>query len=255
MLLVMDVGNTNTVLGLYDGDKLTGHWRIVTTTYRTADELGILLNMLMTTIHVSPRAITGVCISSVVPQINLNLQQVCRSFFHCEPLMVGPGIKTGLVLQCDNPKEVGADRIVNSVAAIEEYGGPLIIVDFGTATNFDVVTAKAEWRGGIICPGIQLSANALFENCAKLSRVELIPPETAIGRNTVTNIRSGIIFGYSDMVDGLVNRIKAEMEGEPKVIATGGLASLIAGVGKTIDVVDDLLTLKGLRVIYRKNAE
>ena len=255
MLLVMDVGNTNTVLGLYDGDKLAGHWRIVTTTYRTADELGILFNMLMTTIHVDPRSITGACISSVVPQLNLNLQQVCRSFFHLEPLMVGPGIKTGLVLQCDNPKEVGADRIVNSVAAIEEYGGPLIIVDFGTATNFDVVTAKCEWRGGIICPGINLSANALFENCAKLPRVELIAPETAIGKNTVANIRSGIIFGYADMVDGLVARIKAEMEGEPKVIATGGLAGVIAGVGKSIDIVDDWLTLKGLRLVYRKNAE
>jgi type III pantothenate kinase len=255
MLLVMDVGNSNTVLGLYDGDELVGDWRIVTSTYRTSDELGILFAMLLNSINVRPSAIDGCCVSSVVPQINLALEQVCRDTFRTEPLMVGPGVKTGLILQCDNPKEVGADRIVNSVAAIEEYGGPLIIVDFGTATNFDVVTERGEWRGGIICPGIQLSANALFDNCAKLPRVELIPPEHAIGKNTVTNIRSGLIFGYADMVDGLVRRIKLEMEGSPRVIATGGLANTIAKVGTTIDLVDSLLTLKGLRAIYRKNTD
>ena len=153
MLLVMDVGNTNTVLGLYDGDELVGDWRIVTTTYRTADELGILFAMLLNNIQVRPKEIQGCCISSVVPQINLALEQICERVFHVDPLMVGPGVKTGLVLQCDNPKEVGADRIVNSVAAHEQYEGPLIIVDFGTATNFDVVTERGEWRGGIICPG------------------------------------------------------------------------------------------------------
>ena len=253
MLLVMDVGNTNTVLGLYDGDKLVGDWRIVTTTYRTADELGILFAMLLNNIQVSPREIQGCCISSVVPQINLALEQICERVFHTEPLMVGPGVKTGLVLQCDNPKEVGADRIVNSVAAIEQYEGPLIIVDFGTATNFDVVSERGEWRGGIICPGINLSANALFDNCAKLPRVELTAPEHAIGKNTVTNIQSGLIFGYADLVDGLVSRIKAEMDGDPKVIATGGLANTIAKVGASIDEVDEQLTLKGLRAIYRRN--
>ena len=253
MLLVMDVGNTNTVLGLYDGDELGGNWRIVTTTYRTADELGILFAMLLNNINVRPSAIKGCCVSSVVPQINLALEQVCQTTFRCEPLMVGPGVKTGLVLQCDNPKEVGADRIVNSVAAIEDYDGPLIIVDFGTATNFDVVSEKGEWRGGIICPGINLSANALFDNCAKLPRVELVAPEHAIGKNTVTNIQAGLIFGYADLVDGLVGRIKAEMEGEPQVIATGGLAKTISAVGKSIDIVDDLLTLKGLRAIYQRN--
>ena len=253
MLLVMDVGNSNTVVGLYDDEKLAGHWRIVTTTYRTSDELRILFSMLLESIHLSPKEITGCCISSVVPQSNLSLQEVCRQLFRVEPLMVGPGIKTGLVLQCDNPKEVGADRIVNSVGAVEEYPGPLVIVDFGTATNFDVVSGNREWRGGIICPGLLLSADALFTQCAKLPRVEMAVPETAIGRNTITNIQAGLVFGYSDMVDGLVRRIKAEMDEEPTVVATGGLAKIIADVAETIDVVDEWLTLKGLRVVYGKN--
>jgi type III pantothenate kinase len=253
MLLVMDVGNSNTVVGLYDGDELAGHWRIMTATYRTADELRILFAMLLDSIHLDPKEITGCCISSVVPQSNLSLQNVCQQLFHVEPLMVGPGIKTGLVLQCDNPKEVGADRIVNSVGAVEEYPGALIIVDFGTATNFDVVSANHEWRGGIICPGLMLSADALFTQCAKLPRVEMAVPESAIGRNTITNIQAGLMFGYSDMVDGLVRRIKAEMEDEPTVVATGGLSKVIAKVGETIDVVDEWLTLKGLRAVYARN--
>lgn len=253
MLMVMDVGNSNTVVGLYDGETLVGHWRIVTATYRTSDELRILFSMLLDSIHLSPKEITDCCISSVVPQSNLSLQEVCRQHFNAEPLMVGPGIKTGLILQCDNPKEVGADRIVNSVGAVEEYEGPLIIVDFGTATNFDVVSANHEWRGGIICPGLLLSADALFTQCAKLPRVEMAVPETAIGRNTITNIQSGLMFGYSDMVDGLVRRIKAEMDAPPTVIATGGLSSIIAQVGETIDVVDEWLTLKGLRAVYARN--
>ena len=253
MLLVIDVGNSHTVLGLYDGSELRGHWRVVTANYRTADELGILYAMLLTHAKLDPASVSGCCISSVVPQLNQALMEVGRETFGVTPLMVGPGVKTGLRLQCENPKEVGADRIVNSVAAIEEYDGPLIIVDFGTATNFDVVSGKGEWRGGIICPGINLSANALFDNCAKLPRVELTPPEHAIGKNTVTNIQAGLIFGYADLVDGRVGRIKAEMVGAPQVIATGGLAKTIAGVGKSIDIVDDLLTLKGLRAIYRRN--
>lgn len=253
MLLVIDVGNSNTVIGLFEGAELRANWRVVTTNYRTADELRILFLMLLQVDHIDPEAVTGCCISSVVPQLNLALQQVARDAFHVEPLMVGPGVKTGLTLQIDNPKEVGADRIANSVGAIEEYPGALIIVDFGTATSFDVVTSKAEWRGGIIFPGIQLAADALFEHCAKLPRVEISTPPQVIGKDTVSNIRSGLTYGYADLVDGLVRRLAKEMEEAPTVIATGGLAPVIAAVASTIDIVDPQLTLKGLRAVFRKN--
>lgn len=253
MLLVIDVGNSHTVLGLYEEDVLQGHWRVVTNNYRTGDELRILFSMLLQGEGVRPDAITGCCISSVVPQLNMALNDMCQTTFGLVPLMVGPGVKTGLQLQCDNPKEVGADRIVNAVGAIEEYEGALIIIDFGTATTFDAVTAKAEWRGGVIVPGVQLSAEALFEHCAKLPRVELSKPGAVIGRDTANNIRSGIIYGYADLVDGLVRRFGEEMGGKPKVIATGGLASLIADVGTSIDTIDPLLTLKGLRAVFRRN--
>ncbi|MBI2425178.1 MAG: type III pantothenate kinase [Candidatus Hydrogenedentes bacterium] len=253
MLLVIDVGNSHTVIGLYEDQRLVGQWRAVTTNYRTGDELRILLLMLLQTAGIQPAGIRGCCISSVVPQLNLALQQMAKDAFDVTPLMVGPGVKTGLLLQCDNPKEVGADRIVNSVGALEEHEGPLIIIDFGTATTFDAVTANREWRGGVIVPGVQLSADALFERCAKLPRVELSTPPHVIGRDTVGNIRSGLTYGYADLVDGLVRRMAAEMEGNPKVIATGGLASVIAKVGKSIDVVDPELTLKGLKAIYERN--
>jgi len=253
MLFVMDVGNTNTVLGLFDGDTLLGNWRIVTTNYRTGDELRIFLHMLLQSEGFDPKAVDGCCISSVVPQINRGLLEACRDGFGVQPVVVGPGIKTGLVLQIDNPKEVGADRIVNAVGALEEYEGALIIIDFGTATNFDVVSAKAEWRGGIIAPGIQLSANALFSNTAKLPNVEIVKPPTVIGRDTVTNIQSALTYGYTDMVNGLIKRIMEEMEDKPTVLATGGLAQIIMEVGAHIDHVDPELTLKGLKAIYRKN--
>lgn len=253
MLLVIDVGNSNTVIGLYEEDRLAGSWRVATTNYRTADELQILFLMLLQSEGFARTAISGCCISSVVPQLNLALQQMSRNAFGVEPLMVEPGIKTGLKLQIDNPKEVGADRIVNSVGAIEEYEGALIIIDFGTATTFDVVTAKAEWCGGVIVPGIELSASALFEHTAKLPRVEIAAPPSVIGRDTVSNIRSGLVYGYADLVDGLVRRISAEMEDTPTVIATGGLAGTMSQVATSIQVVDPLLTLKGLRAVYRKN--
>jgi type III pantothenate kinase len=255
MLLVIDVGNSHTVLGLYEGEELRDHWRVITGNYRTADELRILYSMLLQTSDVRPRDVTGCCVSSVVPALNHSLAQVSRDAFGVEPLMVGPGVKTGLSLQIENPKEVGADRIVNAVGAIAEYSGSLIIVDFGTATTFDAVTAKAEWRGGVIIPGLQLSADALFEQCAKLPQVEIAVPSHVIGRDTVSNIRSGLTFGYADMVDGLVRRMAAEMASEPKVIATGGLAHIIAQVGTSIDVVDPWLTLKGLKAVYRRNEQ
>ncbi len=253
MLLVVDVGNSHTVLGLYEGRDLVGKWRVISANYRTGDELFILLSMLLQSIRVDPKSITGCCVSSVVPQLNASLEYVSRHAFEVEPLMVEPGVKTGIVLQCDNPKEVGADRIANAAGALSEYEGPLIIIDFGTATTFDVVTERAEWQGGVIAPGVQLSADALFERCAKLPQVNITAPKSVIGRDTVTNIQIGLTYGYADMVDGLVDRISLEMKSTPKVIATGGLAKTIAKVGKRIDVVDNLLSLKGLRVIYERN--
>ncbi|MBI4558046.1 MAG: type III pantothenate kinase [Candidatus Hydrogenedentes bacterium] len=252
MLLVADVGNSHTVLGLWDGETLRAHWRIVSTD-RTEDELRILLTMLLQQEGLTPKSVDGCCISSVVPPLNHAFMQVSHEGFGVEPLMVGPGIRTGLVIQVDNPKEVGADRIVNSVAAIEGYGGPLIVVDFGTATTFDAISEKAEYRGGIIFPGIQISADALFEKCAKLPRVEIATPSTVIGRDTVSHIRSGLTYGYADLVDGLIGRMAEEMQATPKVIATGGLAAVIAEVARRISVVDPLLTLKGLKLVYEKN--
>lgn len=252
MLLVIDAGNSSTVVGLFDGATLRADWRLVTA-YRTSDELRVLYVSLLQMAGFEPVAVTGCCISSVVPQLNTALVELSRKAFGVEPLMVGPGIKTGLVIQMDNPKEVGADRIVNAVGAIEEHAGPLIVVDFGTATNFDVVSERGEYRGGIIVPGIQISADALFEKCAKLPRVDVVKPATVIGRDTVSAIRSGLTYGYADLVDGMVARMAEEMRAEPTVIATGGLAPLIAEISKRIDVVDPLLTLKGLRVIYAKN--
>ena len=253
MLLVMDVGNTHTVLGLYEGDNLLGHWRIFTNNYRTSDELRVLFSMLLQTAGIDPERINGCCVSSVVPQINIALEHLSKKLFGAKLLMVGPGTKTGLVLQVDNPKEVGADRIVNSVAARAEHEGPLIIIDFGTATTFDAVTARGEWRGGVIVPGLQLSADVLFERCAKLPRVDIAVPPSVIGRDTVSNIRSGLTYGYADLVDGLIVRMGREMEATPKAIATGGLAESVAEIAQRIDVVDPLLTLKGLKLVYEKN--
>lgn len=253
MLLVMDVGNSHTVIGLYEDSILRGHWRIVTSNYRTGDELRILFTMLLHQEGIEPAEITGCCISSVVPQLNLALQRVALEGFNVDPIMIEPGIKTGIKLHNENPKEVGADRIVNAVAATQEHEGDLIIIDFGTATTFDYITANAEYKGGIIVPGIQLSADALFEHCAKLPRVEISVPPTVIGRDTISNIRSGLTYGYADLVDGLVSRMARETDCNPTVVATGGLAPVIAEVANTIDVVDLLLALKGLRGVYVKN--
>lgn len=253
MLLVIDVGNSHTVLGLYQADELHGQWRVGTGNYRTGDELRLLFTMLLRNEGVDPSDITGCCISSVVPQLNQALDEVSRDAFGVAPLMVGPGVRTGLQLQCDNPKEVGADRIVNAVGALEGHAGPLIVVDFGTALTFDAVTERAEWCGGAIVPGVQLSAEALFEHCAKLPRVEISKPSAVIGRDTVTNIRAGLTYGYADLVDGLARRFAAEMDGSPTVIATGGIAPLMAEFCASIDVVDPQLTLKGLKAVYRRN--
>ncbi|HPO29882.1 MAG TPA: type III pantothenate kinase [Candidatus Hydrogenedentes bacterium] len=255
MLLVVDAGNTHTVLGLFAGDQFRGHWRIVTSNYRTSDELGLLLHMLLDHIGVKPEQISGCCVSSVVPQWNPALVAVSRQFFGIEPLMVEPGVKTGLVLQCDNPREVGADRVVNAVAAYEKYGGsrPLIIVDFGTATTFCVVTAQGEYLGGAIAPGVGISTEALFTRTAKLPRVELVRPKSVIGKNTVMSMQSGIIFGFVGQVEGIVKRMKEEIGQDALVVATGGLAEVISREADCIDIVDPVLTLEGLLLIYEKN--
>lgn len=253
MLMVVDVGNSHTVLGLYGGGRLCGHWRVSTVRHHTGDELRTLFCALVRQDGFDPKTVKGCCVSSVVPPLNSALEEACSGAFGVEPLFVGPGVKTGLIIHVENPKEVGADRIVNAVAALKEYGGPLIIVDFGTATTFDAVTEHAEYKGGVIVPGIQISADALFERCAKLPRVDIVKPATVIGKDTLAHIRSGLTYGYADLVDGLIARIAAEMGATPTVVATGGFAGLIAEIAQRIHHVDHFLTLKGLKLIYERN--
>lgn len=259
MVLVLDVGNTNIVLGVYDKKELTAVWRLSTDFKRTADEYGVQVLQLFLHNKLDPSDVEGVIISSVVPNIMYSLEHMIRKYFEIEPVVVGPGIKTGINIKYDNPKEVGADRIVNAVAAHELYRRPLIIIDFGTATTFCALTEDGNYLGGTICPGLKMSADALFERAAKLPRVELIKPPTVICKNTVTNIQAGIIYGYIGQVDYIVEKMKEEMmaigEKEPYVVATGGLASLIYKDSKHIDKVDPYLTLEGLRIIYEKNKE
>lgn len=253
MLLVMDVGNSHTKIGLFDGDTLVANWRLVTTTGRTTDELRIMLNALLVQEDVPAQSITGCCIASVVPPVNPTIEAVCNALFNVTPLFVVPGVRTGITIKVESPKEVGADRIVNSVAAAEEFGGPAIVVDLGTATKFEVISEHAEYLGGVIAPGIQISADALFERCAKLARIEIATPDHVIGKDTVSHIRAGLTYGNADMVDGLAARIAHEMRAKPKVIATGGFASLIGPLCRRVDHIDPLLTLKGLRAVFVRN--
>lgn len=254
MILVVDVGNTNIVLGLYQGKELLHHWRINTNRNATADEYGILVYNLFQYAGLSFDDIEGVIVSSVVPPLMFVLEQLCQKYIRKQPLIVGPGIKTGLNIRIENPREVGADRIVNAVAGIESYGSPLIIVDFGTATTYDYVDEHGQLLGCAIAPGIGISTEALYQHAAKLPRIELVKPKSTVGRNTVAAMQSGIIFGFAGQVDGIVARIRSEFGTNPKVVATGGLAHLIATESTTIDVVDSLLTLKGLHLIYERNA-
>lgn len=257
MLLVVDAGNTNIVIGVYNGKKLVGDFRISTTQIRTADEYGILLIDLLEKSNLNYEDIEAAAVSSVVPNIMYSLEHAVRKYFKTEPLVVGPGIKTGINIKYDNPKEVGADRIVNAVAGHEIYKCPLIIIDFGTATTFCSVGAKGDYFGGAITPGIKISSDALFEKAAKLPRIELVKPPAVICKNTVQSMQAGIIYGYVGLVDYIVNKMKNEMEamGEnnPYVVATGGLAKLIATESQTIKEVNSYLTLEGLRIIYEKN--
>jgi len=255
MIFVFDIGNTNIVLGVYDNDKLEHHWRIETNRYKTEDEYGMIIKSLFDHVDLSFSSIDGIIISSVVPPIMFALERMCQKYFHIKPLVVGPGTKTSLNIKYDNPKEVGADRIVNAVAAIEEYGSPLVVVDFGTATTFCYINENKEYMGGAISPGINIATEALYSRAAKLPRIEIVRPEGVIGKNTISAMQSGILFGYVGQVEGNVKRMKEYSKVNPKVIATGGLANLIAKESDVIDVVDPFLTLKGLQLIYNKNRE
>ena len=254
MLLVFDVGNTNIVLGLYDGDKMIYHWRAATNELKTADEYAASLGMMFQLDGVTFDMVTDIIISSVVPPVTPTLEYLCRRYFHVEPMMVGPGMKTGLNILYDNPRELGADRIVNAVAGITLYGGPLIIIDLGTGTTFCAIDEKKRYLGGAVTPGIGISMEALFQRASKLPRIELTQASSVICKNTVSAMQSGIYYGAVGQVDGIVRRMKKEMGyKEIKVIATGGLADLIASQSETIDVIDTLLTLKGLYILFKKN--
>jgi type III pantothenate kinase len=253
MLVVVDVGNTHTVIGLFKGETLLEHWRLRTNKERTSDEWGLTFKNLFSLKSRSIEAVSAMAVSSVVPPATRALVSACESYFGLTPLVIGPGVKTGLPIRYETPREVGADRVVNAVAGFTKIGKACIIVDFGTATTFDCISSNGEYLGGAITPGITTSLDALVERTSKLPRVEIAEPRAAIGRNTVESMQSGILFGYVSLVDGLVERLKKEMGGEVTVIATGGLAEAIASKSSAIDLVDPHMTLDGLRIIYEKN--
>ena len=254
MLLAIDVGNTNTVLGAFDGEALRQQWRVETSQSRTYDEWGILVRQLFASAGLDPGHVKSVAISSVVPPLGFALEQMAQRYFGVKPLFVGPGVKTGLPILYDNPREVGADRVVNAVAAFHRWKRGLIVVDFGTATTFDAVSPRGEYLGGAIAPGISISMEALFRHASKLPRVEFARPPNVVGKNTVASMQSGLVFGYVGLVDGLCERMQAELPFPALVVATGGLAPLLAGLSKTITEVDEHLTLDGLRLIHEMNA-
>ena len=254
MLLVFDIGNTNMVLGVYDGDNLVRDWRINTDLNKTSDEYGVLIKSLFDASNISLSVVDAIIVSSVVPAVMHSLENFCRKYCNISPMVVGPGIKTGLNIKYEDPKMVGADRIVNAVAAISKYNCPVIIIDFGTATTYCAVSKKGEYIGGAISPGMMISSEALFQKASKMTRVELVTPETVICKDTVSAMQAGIIYGYAGQVEKIVGLMKKELKDEETlVIATGGLANMISQETNAIDVIDPNLTLEGLRIIYEKN--
>jgi type III pantothenate kinase len=254
MLAVIDVGNTHTVIGLYRGDELRDNWRISTSTERTRDEYIILLQEFLRSLGAHRREVEGMMISCVVPPVLNELLGLARKYFHFRPLVVGPGIKTGLPILLDNPREVGADRIVNAVAAYQKHKRAMIIIDFGTATTFDCVSVRGEYLGGVIAPGMHISMEALCQRASKLPRVELVRPREVVGKNTVQCMQSGVVYGYLSLVEGLIERIRGELGSDLFVVATGGLARVVERETGVIDEVDELLTLEGLKYLYNLNS-
>lgn len=255
MILTLDIGNSNIKTALFDGEEMAHYWRVSTSMSKTSDEYGILLMNMFAHEGVSPKDVEGIVISSVVPTINFTIEHMCQNYFHMQPMMVAPGIKTGINIKYENPRELGSDRIANAVAAYTQYGGPCIFIDFGTATTFGVVDEQGSFLGGCICPGIKVASEALVSGTAKLPRFAIEKPENVIGRTTLTNLQSGMYYGYVGLVKHIVQKMKQEL-GRPDtlVVATGGMAVLISDESKVIDKLDGLLTLKGLRIIYERNS-
>jgi len=255
VLLAVDVGNTNVTLALFEGERLVADWRVTSHRERTADELAVELSQLFSLRGFDLDVVSGVVISSVVPNLNPALIEASRRYLNCEPVMVGPGVKTSVRVRYENPKDVGADRIANALAAFSKYGGPVVVIDFGTAVTYDAISAEGDYLGGAIAPGVEISLDALVSHTAMLRRVEAVAPDSVIGRNTITSIQSGLIWGFVAQVEGMVERMIAELGGKATVIATGGQAGMVAGLTHVIQAVDPLLTLEGLRLIYLQNAD